>query len=71
MLAALMLAGCDYQEEFWIDFTDLSQITDGGFKVISQKVDNLEKDGIPKDCYKNSNFCFSGCFGFKRLCFWT
>ena len=47
MLAALLLAGCDYQEETWIDFTDLTQITDGGFKVYSQKVDNLEKDGIP------------------------
>ena len=51
MLAALMLAGCDYQEETWIDFTDLSQITTGGFKVYSQKIDDLEKNGVPSDCY--------------------
>ena len=51
LLAALMLAGCGYQEETWIDFMDLSQITDGGFKVYSQKMDNLGRDGVPSDCY--------------------
>ena len=51
LLSALMLAGCGYQEETWIDFMDLSQITDGGFKVYSQKMDNLGRDGVPSDCY--------------------
>ena len=51
MMAALLLVSCNYKEEFWIDFTDLSQITEGGFKVYSQKVDNLEENGIPQDCY--------------------
>ncbi|MBO4465100.1 MAG: hypothetical protein J5748_00280 [Bacteroidales bacterium] len=46
-----MLAGCDYQEETWIDFMDLSQITQVGFKPYSQKVDNLSRDGVPSDCY--------------------
>ena len=51
LLAALLVAGCDYDEEYWIDFTDLSQITEGGFHVLSQKVDDLEHDGIPANCF--------------------
>lgn len=51
LLSALTVVSCNYDEESWIDFTDLSQITEGGFKVFSKKTDDLDKDGIPSDCY--------------------
>ena len=51
LVAALVVASCNYKEETWIDFMDLSQITDGGFKVISQQVDDLGEDGVPQNCF--------------------
>lgn len=50
-LAALTLVSCNYKEETWIDFMDLSQATGSDFKVFYQSVDNLSKDGVPANCF--------------------
>ena len=50
-LAVLTLVSCNYKEETWIDFMDLSQATSSDFKVFYQSVDNLSKDGVPSNCF--------------------
>lgn len=50
-LAALALVSCNYKEETWINFMDLSQATGSDFKVFYQSVDNLSKDGVPANCF--------------------
>lgn len=50
-LAVLTLVSCNYKEETWIDFMDLSQATSSDFKVFYQSVDNLSKDGVPANCF--------------------
>ncbi len=50
-LAALALVSCNYKEETWINFMDLSQATGSDFKVFYQSVDNLSKDGVPSNCF--------------------
>ena len=50
-LIALGVAACDYDEEYWIDFTSVSQASHEYFQVYSQQTEDLSRGVIPSDCY--------------------
>ncbi len=57
-LLPLFLA-CSKDNEYWVDFTSLSQASPSFFSVCGQKADNLKQDGIPADCYLPGGYSLS------------
>ena len=50
MLIALVLAGCRFHEDAFVDFTDLESAKSTKFKVIGQRETDLSQ-GMPYDCF--------------------